>query len=197
MPASARPWCGRSSAGWPRMWPTRSSSMPSATAAGIPRQRRRAAAEQHLQPLAARGRLARQVRLTPEEATRFMAPRCHCGFRPDHTGPPTALGPIRPLPIAWIMIENVYNWHTCSGDRSSDSAPLSPSNPMGGQSLGKGRRMTDGASIGGVGLRPWCREPPTRARHAPRSHPARRRGPARPPPIRLTPEPPQPPPPCP
>jgi hypothetical protein len=45
------------------------------------------------------------MRLTPQEATQFMAPRGRRGFRLDHTGPPTALGPIRPLPIAWIMME--------------------------------------------------------------------------------------------
>src|SRR5262245_519770 len=50
------------------------------------------------------------MRLAPEEAARFMAPRCRHGFRLDHTGPPTALGPMRPLPIAWIMFENVCSW---------------------------------------------------------------------------------------
>jgi len=41
-----------------------------------------------------------------------MAPRCRHGFCLDHTGPPTALGPMRPLPIAWIMFANVCSWHT-------------------------------------------------------------------------------------
>jgi len=44
------------------------------------------------------------MRLTPEKATRLMAPLYHRGLPVGHAGPPTALGPIRPLPIAWIMI---------------------------------------------------------------------------------------------
>jgi len=86
-----------------------------------------------------------------------MAPRCRHGFRLDHAGSPTARGPIRPLPIAWIMIKNVSTWHsfpvaawptkavrywgwTCRGRAGRI-------NPVGRNSLGRGK-MTRWP--------PWC-----------------------------------------